>query len=247
MLIYRQGRFDWSMSMYSLAARKNRFNWLVVVSLVLITTPLPAQFTDPKPSALRQSLVEMLNNGKVDEALGLLKTRSTDPKPAMEVAEAMFMVAKFLFVREEYAGSLDLLKRIADKFPDTPPASLAWCGMGQVYGKLGDNAKMIAALERGMAAPRAWTEMNIMDAGDTHGYACETLGHHYMKNREWGKALSVYTRWKPSSWCGTCVEGMQLARGDRIRLCQAHLGQFSAVIDQAWRESTGDQLKQRKK
>jgi predicted Zn-dependent protease len=59
----------------------------------------------------------------------------------------MFMAAQMLFRQEKYTESRDLLKDITGRFPDTPVASLAWCGMGQVYGKLGDNANMIAALD----------------------------------------------------------------------------------------------------
>ena len=65
------------------------------------------------------------------------------------------MVARFLFSRQKYHESLDLLKQITDRFPATPTSPLAWCGMGQVYEKLGDEAEMIAALERGMESARA--------------------------------------------------------------------------------------------
>ena len=84
--------------------------------------------------------------------------------------------------------------------------------------------------------------MNIMDAGDTHGYACQRLGAYYLKRNDWAKALGVYSEWKPSSWCGTCLEGMQSRRQDFIRLCQAHLGQFNAAIEQAWRQTVSDQF-----
>jgi hypothetical protein len=214
--------------------------WVVFLALLSAPRLSPGQFIEPASPELWRQVVALLNDGKTDDARTLLKEQATNRPGASDVADVMFMMARFLFTREKYDDSLILLREITDKFPDAPAASLAWCGIGQVYEKKGDDVKMIAALERGMAARRTLTRLNIMDATDTHSYASERLGNHYIKTGQWAKALTIYTDWKPSSWCGTCLEGMQCRRLDLIRLCQSHLGQFSSVIEQAWRQIGSD-------
>ena len=205
-----------------------------------IVSPCAAQFTVPKQSELGRSVNERLNNGKHDDAIALLNAAAAEPNPSPDVAETLFTTAQFFFQREKYDTSLSLLKQITDHFPNSSVASLAWCGLGQTYGRLGDNEKMIAALEQGISKPRVPTAMNIMDSGDTHGFACQTLGNHYIANRHWEKAFQIFTDWKPTSWCGTCLGGMQTHRSNHILLCQANLAQFNPLIEQAWRDITAN-------
>ncbi len=220
---------------------------LSVVLVSCLSQRSEAQFTKPIESELTRTVTDRLRAEKYDEAIALLTKAAAEPGPGADVGQALFTTAQFFFVHEKYESSLALLKRITERFPDSPMASLASCGMGQVYGKLGDTDKMIAALERGMADPRKFTEMNIMDASDTHNYACQSLGEHYINTAQWEKALKIYTDWRPNSWCGTCWEGMQEARANSILLCHAHLGNFSVLSEQAWRDfvrnsQTRDQL-----
>lgn len=189
-----------------------------------------------QPSELAVKVGELFKAKKLDDAVALVRTKAAEPMPDAEVPLLMFRVAQGLYGEEKYEPSLTLLKEITTQFPDVPATSLAWCGMGQVYGRLGKTDEMIAALERGMSAPRAWTEMGIMDAGDTHGYACEVLGEHYVQQKQWDKALRVYTAWEPRSWCGTCLWSMEATRQRRIFWCLIQLGRFDESARRSWLE-----------
>jgi tetratricopeptide (TPR) repeat protein len=209
--------------------------WTVAVLFVLAAAlPCLAQAPATKTPEWVTRLGELTKARKFDEAIALVRAKAAEEPPAAEVPQAMFRVAQWLYGAEKYDESLKLLTEIIDRFPKSPVASLAWCGKGQVYGRQGKTDEMIAALERGMAAPRAWTETNVMDAGDTHGYACQVLGEHYLKSRQWDKALAVYTAWKPNSWCGTCLASMDARRSNSLLLCEVNLGRFDAAVERAW-------------
>jgi tetratricopeptide (TPR) repeat protein len=187
-----------------------------------------------QPSELAVKVGELFKAKKLDDAVALVRTKAAEPMPDAEVPLLMFRVAQGLYGEEKYEPSLTLLKEITTRFPDVPATSLAWCGMGQVYGRLGKTDEMIAALERGMRAQAAWTEMDVMDAGDTHGYACQVLGKHYVKQKQWDKALEVYAAWKPRSWCGTCRQLMHETRTQRIYSCLIQLGRFDESARRSW-------------
>ena len=212
---------------------------LAQLSIVLLVATCCGQLIGPQPSELKQRLGRLVNAGNSEEAIAIIKMRAAEPDPAPEIAEAAFKLAQLLFGQQKYAESLDLLKKITERFPQAPTASLAWCGMGQVYAKLGDSANMIIALERAMMAPGVWTETNIMDASDTRNYAFEVLGEHYIQTRQWKQACEVFTAWRPRSWCGTCADGMNAYRINNILLCHAHLAQFRDLTDLVWHELAG--------
>jgi tetratricopeptide (TPR) repeat protein len=218
-----------------------RYLFALVFVLPLITSGelCCAQFTKPTDSKLQLAVIERLQAGQHDEAIALATKAAAEPNPGVDVAETLFTTAKFLFAREKYETSLALLKQIPERFPDSPMASLAWCGIGQVYGKLGDTGSMVSALERGMTGPRKWTEMNIIDASDTHSYACQVLGEHYIKAAQWEKAFKIYSEWRPRSWCGNCAESMKSNRVDHLILCLIQLGKHQEAIEFAWREVAG--------
>ena len=193
-----------------------------------------AQAPGAKPPDWANKLSTLLKEKNFDEATSLVRAKAAELPPAAEAPRAMFGVAQALYWEKEYDESLALNTEITEQFPKSPAAALAWCGMGQVHAKRGETDKMIAALERGMAAGPAWTEMNDMNAREIHGYACQVLGAHYQKDRQWDKALKVYTQWKPNSWCGTCHASMVAARTKNILLCLIHLGKFNDATREAW-------------
>lgn len=211
-----------------------RLAWFALTLSLFAPVYAQSQVADPATIELQKRAVQLLNDGKTDEVLRLSKEYAAERPGSADIAQALFSVSRLLFVREKFDASLDLLQVITEKFPAAPAASLAWCGIGQVYEKKGDEPKMIAALERGMAAPRAATQVNIMDAGDTHSYACERLGAHYIKTKQWDKALAIYTDWKPSSWCGNCLDAMKSSKVDHQLLCLIHLGRLQEATDLAW-------------
>lgn len=190
---------------------------------------------ETKPKLLAD-VGQLLRDDNVDEAAALVRSKAAEKSPPAEVSQAMFYVAQRRLAGNKLSEAEALLVEITEKFPKSPATGLAWCGLGQIYSARRQTEQMVAALERGIAAPRAWTETNIMDASDTHGWACETLGKHYMASGQWAKALPIYTNSRPNSWCGTCQGSMNASRMNHILICQANLGRFNEACLASWSE-----------
>lgn len=205
---------------------------------LLLPPPSQAQFNPDKRSEFLRSVDKALAERKYDDALKLIRAAEGESK---EVPQAIWGVAKARFRDEKHAETLTLLEEILDKHPDHDVASLAWLGKGQVYSALKDEKNMVASLQRGIDARRVPTRLSIMDAGDTHSWACETLGYHYLQREQWKEALEVFTKWEPSSWCGTCRNSMRSARLHNRLLCLVHLSRHAEAAELGW-ASVGDPL-----
>jgi hypothetical protein len=94
---------------------------------------------------------------------------------------------------------------------------------------------MVATLERIIAAPCAETMLGVMDASNTHNRAYELLGGHYVRTRQWERALDSYSRWRPSSWCGNCSASLQLRQKNALLICLVHTGNHAAAANAAWK------------
>ena len=93
-----------------------------------------------------------------------------------------------------------------------------------------EEAAMVDAWRRAARLPAADTGRNVMDASNTVNIAVESLGHHYMEKGDFAEALCWWTEWTPSSWCGTCAEGMRARRMERIRACREEIGKSDDAV-----------------
>src|SRR6185436_8258558 len=84
-------------------------------------------------------------------------------------------------------------------------------------------------LEIAAREPGTETERNIMDTSDTRQEAIKKIGRYHLQKADYNKARDAFTRWKPSSWCGTCLMSMQAQRQHLILVCRLHLGEHAAV------------------
>ena len=209
--------------------------WIVLLTAISAAPTYSWAQESAASSKLLQDINQLFREKKPEEAAALVRSKAAAPAPAAEVPGAMFWVAQGLFYQGKDDESLKLLQEMVERFPNEPFASPAWCLMGQVYQKRRDNEAMIAALERGVAARRAWATHNFGDAGNAHDFACQVLGNHYISHGQWAKALQAYTDWKPTSWCGTCHASMLASRINGILLCQAKLGRFADAVEMSWR------------
>ncbi|MCU0727797.1 MAG: hypothetical protein MUE73_18720, partial [Planctomycetes bacterium] len=93
-----------------------------------------------------------------------------------------------------------------------------------------EEAAMVEAWRRAARLPPADTSRNVMDASDTVNIAVENLGRHSMEKGDFAEALCWWTEWTPSSWCGTCAEGMRARRMERIRTCREEIGKSDDAV-----------------
>ena len=165
----------------------------IVVAFGLFSTVAFAQHggeRSPQPRLLAQTW-ESLSQSKLDDALARI-VLAIEQDEREGAPEGLFAVARGYFHQEKLEQSRQCLERILEKFPNAPIASLALLGLGETYAKTGDKEKMVAVLERGIAAPRVETNLGIMDASDSRNRAHQLLGPHYIDEKQWDKAIAIY-------------------------------------------------------
>jgi tetratricopeptide (TPR) repeat protein len=205
--------------------QRGLFVYLLLLALSLfLPQSSPGQDAAPKPSQFLKSVGSALAARDYDKALSLIHAADAEPD---EVPQALWRVAYVRFHDKENVETLELLQEIVEKYPDAEIASRAWLRMAQVYARLKDDEKMIAALEHGSGAKRA------------HNGAAEVIGQYLVQAGKWEKALAAYTDWKPSSHCGNCLRSMESSRLACIALCQAQLGKPVEAAQTAW-QNRGD-------
>ncbi|MBM4038739.1 MAG: hypothetical protein FJ290_09510 [Planctomycetes bacterium] len=130
-----------------------------------------AEFLAKYPAAFeaddaRRGLVQAdLAEGKPEQALQTLRALEKQAPEGSDLAEPLFDISRAWFAQQDYNKSLAILQEIAKRYPDTPTASMAWLGMGEVYGKLGLEDKMVEAYRTAAPpasrasrpAPASWT------------------------------------------------------------------------------------------
>jgi hypothetical protein len=189
------------------------FACLLLLTLsVSAARSLPAQDAAPKPSQFLKSVGSALAARDYHKAISLIRAADADHDV---VPQALWRVAHV-------------------RFPDVNFASQAWLRTAQVYARLKEDEKMVAALERGIPLKRGAAR------GDGDNWA-EVVGQYLVQAEKWEKALATYTNWKPSSTCGTCLRDMESSRFNYITLCQAQLGKPAEAAQTAW-QNHGDPL-----
>ncbi len=179
----------------------------------------------------RRGLVQAdLAERKPEVALDTLRALEKQAPEDSDLSEPLFDISRAHFGQQDYNKSLSILQEIVRRFPDSAPSSMAWLGMGEVYGKLGQEERMVEAYRTAAGKPTVETQTNIMDASDTSNRAHEWLGRYCEKKRNWEEALTWWKAWRPRSWCGTCAWGMEARKTRGITLCLLKLGRTDEAL-----------------
>jgi hypothetical protein len=91
---------------------------------------------------------------------------------------------------------------------------------------------MVAALERGMELQRAEKGRAARFDSDT---PYQLLGGHYIRARQWEKALRIFEEWRPNAACGNCHAAMERARQLTLLICLIHTNRHADAANAAWR------------
>ena len=190
---------------------------------------LPADEPPDEMRRITTHVYQLIKDGMLKEARGYVQVQAENGAADTVIASSLLVISRSYFSSKDYETSLQILKEIVERYKDTKASCLAWCEIGKVYHHLGDKGQTITALERAFASSGAAKQSNITDASYIDDFAYETLGNHYMQEKEWAKAAVIWQTWKPSSWCGTCDAFMEAHKHNQYALCQLQLGNHSAL------------------
>jgi hypothetical protein len=135
----------------------------------------------------------------------------------------MFEIAQDLYSHGQKDKALALVEELVERYPSSKVTGKAWLGLGEMYHDMGDEAGMVAAYRRAAELPSVDTRSNIMDASNTRNIAFESLAQYYTQKQQWAQALRWWWSWRPTSWCGTCAESMELRRAKALAQCVTNL------------------------
>jgi len=145
-----------------------------------------------------------------------------DVSSSSEKQAARFQLAQLLFKGRQYEEARKELHQLTKS--DGTTKARAHLLLAGIHEQLGAVDGMLAELEQAARAPAAPTNRNIMDTSDTAQTALIRLAQHYQAKREYEKALDYFSRWKVSSWCGTCATQLEYQRDLYIAECLVGLG-----------------------
>jgi hypothetical protein len=218
---------------------------LVLVAASLATAreaPEKERAPTPESKAL-DKLQKSIQSGDA-KAAGQAYEQLARAFPGKEAAdEATWYYACFHFEQGRLDKARDLLLALRRSRRENRWVSLAVIGLSEVAQKRGDERAMLGYLEEALKVRAVPTARNLMDTLDTQQEAIIRLARHHRDKGNLKKALDYYTRWRPQSWCGTCLFYMRAEREREIALCQLRLGDHAAVIrDRFRRLQKGDWL-----
>ena len=192
---------------------------------------LAAGCAAPEADQARRGFVgTYLTAGRPDQALQALRDLEKRAAQAADFSQPLFDVSRAFFAKARYDDALAILTEIVKRFGQGGAAPMAYLGMGEVYEKLGREAKAVEAYKMAAAKPPVETRTNIMDASDTRNRAHVWLGTHYMKKQDWAEALKWWQAWRPRSWCGTCQAGMESRKAHAVAVCLVKAGKTDEAL-----------------
>ncbi len=137
-----------------------------------------------------------------------------------DIGRELLIISRAYFRAHDYQKSLKLFQEVVER--KSAVASEGYLGMGEVYQKLGDEEKMLAAYNRAVKIEPVDARLSAMDTTNTRNKAFRFLGRYYIDKQEWAEALKWWQAWKPTSLCGTCLESMKREKARNIALCLKH-------------------------
>jgi tetratricopeptide (TPR) repeat protein len=164
------------------------------------------------------------------EALRVLRGLQEEAPRGADLARPLRDIALHLSETKRDPQAVVLLKEVVQRYPASPLVPEAYFLMGEAYGRLGDEPRMVEAYQKatGLASAKG-----AVAPHQAYGVAFERLGEHYMRKENWAEALKWWQAWNPRSWCVTCQAGMQSRRTSMIALCRRRLGPFDDPVKRA--------------
>ena len=168
-----------------------------------------------------------LRLGKTDDALKAIRELEKDAPQDADFASALMEIVEAYEKQKDDRKALPLLTEISVRYPGSGRTAAAYLKMADIHKRAGDGEKMIACWKQ--AAAFKSSARNRVYAADSIGRAHSHLADHYLQNKQWAEALTWYEAWKPTSWCGTCLEGMNTRRTYNIAVCKMMVGRADEV------------------
>ena len=188
-------------------------------------------------SRARQQLIgTYLEERKLDQAEKVYRRLEAKAAPNSGLDEALCDIAEVYHFDGDRAKARTLYLEIVTRFPKTAGAARANLAMTDYYESLGDEKKMLAALELAAKSPPADTRRGVWDASNTVNQAHERLAEYHMKHENWLVALGWWEQWEPSSWCGNCLWSMNDEKRDNVLTCKIQLGQLDEITGKLCKE-----------
>jgi hypothetical protein len=185
--------------------------------------------TSAATEARRSIIKNWLMSRQTDKALQAIY--AFEPRtPAAEIAELLLHVARSLDGEIGNPEALPVLEEVARRFPRQGTASEANVRIAAIYGKRGEEAKMLTLYEK-----VATLKKGDVDGGEGYLYEAQSsaiarLGAYYMKTKNWEEALKWWRGWKSASFCGNCAESQNSANTYRIYNCLTKLGREAEAV-----------------
>jgi len=133
--------------------------------------------------------------------------------------EASWEYACFLTKRGQFDQAQQLLVSLRQSGRENLWVSQALLGLADVAQRRGDEKAMLAYLEEALQAKPAPKGRNCLVPFDPAQVALPRLAEYYRDKGDYRKAIHYFSRWKPRSFCGTCMQLMERERDQEIALC----------------------------
>lgn len=131
---------------------------------------------------------------------------------------------------DDDARALPVFEEIARRFARQGAAADANINMAEIYGRRGEDAKMLALYEKVAALKKADVDGGEMYLQAAQSTAFTRLGSYYMKREQWAEALKWWRGYRSGSFCGNCAEAQNSANALRIYRCLSNLGREAEAI-----------------
>ena len=178
----------------------------------------------------RQGIVRThLRLDKTDDALKALRELEKDAPEDADFGGALMEIAEVYEKQKDDRKAVLLLTELSQRYPGSGRTAAAYLKMADIHKRAGDEEKMIACWKQ--AAAFKPSIHNRVYAADSIARAHSHLADHYLQNKQWAEALKWYEAWKPSSWCGTCLDGMNTRRTCNIAVCKMMLGRADEATE----------------
>lgn len=123
-------------------------------------------------------------------------------------------------------------------YPAGAATPLARLGIAKLNNGEDERIRILKSLMN--ADPVPWPDPRSRFTEEARGEATRALGAHYRDRREWDSSLAAWQAWKPQSWCGTCLEGLNVERESSIGRCCEELGRNKEAMKHYWNAAPVD-------
>ncbi|MGI8981983.1 MAG: tetratricopeptide repeat protein [Pirellulaceae bacterium] len=197
---------------------------LITFTLLFTHAPVLADESAKSEREITTQLNTYLKERRCEEALAYVHQRERSKEFPERIPVWLCSVAHTAYYSDAPETAKKVLLEVVSNYPNAPYIRVAWCQLGNVYHRLGDEKEMLTAFEKGMDGFRPEADKSIAQALANEDFAHEFLGSRYMAARDWDKALACWEHWMPTSFCGTCFDEMDGARKNSIWLCKLQKG-----------------------